>query len=609
MCLACEWGKSFRVLNVDNIASPVNSLSRRGFLQTGAATALAAIGTAQILKAPKSVAQVGPPNDAKADIIFRNGPVYTVNREQAWAQAVAVQGKSIVYVGDEAGVQRFEHSGTRIVDLKGKMLLPGFVEGHIHPIVGAALTRGVDLQLNTKEEILTALKAYRSKLGNVEVVRGFGWRYNALPATGPRKEDLDSIWPDTPVVLIAIDGHSAWVNSKALALANITKETKDPVPGFSFFQRDPATGELTGWLVEVPAIEVVLMAAAPLTPDYIAKALVEWLPEAAAAGITSIFDAGMILIPEEEGFGLYSDLEQQGKLPFRVVGSFYHFDPSIDPVPLIKALRQQFQSELVQASVLKLNIDGGDAQHTAAMLAPYSDKPETSGDTLLPPELLKDIVLRADREGIDMHFHSFGDRATRLSLDAIEAAIKANPQRDRRHTLAHLVYVDEQDFPRLGELGVLAQFSAQWAVPDLFWQQITQKRWGQRADNTYRVGSMLRNGAVLSLGTDWPAASYYSTFRPLDAIEVAITRQELGKPQDAPVLPPQDDRISLEEALHGNTMGAARQLGLEGKVGSIEVGKLADLVVLDKNLFEVPPHEIHKTKVLMTTMNGNVTYG
>ena len=235
------------------------------------------------------------------------------------------------------------------------------------------------------------MEAYERSLGKTEAVHGFGWRYSAFPASGPRKEDLYGIWPDTPAVLLAVDGHSAGVNSTALRLAGVTKDTPDPIPGFSYFKRDP-NGEATGFLVEVPVLVQVLMAAAPFTFDYIAQSVEEWLPKASAAGITSLFDAGLQVVPEDAGFGLDIDLESRGKLPFRIVGSYYHNKPDIDPVPLIQALRAKYHSELVRASVLKLNMDGVDASYTAAMLAPYSDNPSTSGVTLLSADLVKDIV-------------------------------------------------------------------------------------------------------------------------------------------------------------------------------------------------------------------------
>jgi len=604
VCIGCHWA-----IYRDFIASSSNpgatTLTRRQALGRGgaafAASAVAASAT------PSFIAEAIAAADSGADLVFQNGPVYTVDPGRPWARAVAANGNRIVFVGDETSVKSFIGRRTRVIDLAGKMLLPGFVEGHIHPLVGATLTRGADLQFDSKEEMLKALKSFSAKNGKADVVRGYGWRYAAFPPTGPRKEDLDALWPDVPVILIAIDGHSAWVNSQALSLAGVTKDTKDPLPGFSYFERDPANGKPTGYLVEVPAIVRVNNAVEPFSVDYVAESLAQWLPRASAAGITTLFDAGMQIVPDAEGFAIYDRLERSGRLPFRVIGAHYHNSPTVDPLPVIQALKREFNSDLVKASVLKLNIDGGDSQRTAAFLAPYADAPETSGDTMLPADLFADIIRRADREGIDIHVHSYGDRANRLSLDAFEAAIKANPPRDRRNTLAHLFLVAPEDIPRFAKLGVVAQFSTQWAVPDSS-QAIGRARLGSpRCEELYRWGSILRSGGVLSLGTDWPAAGYYSTYRPLDAIEVATTRREFDKPHGTQFAPA-DEVIPLDPALRAATMGPAYQLRMERDVGSIEVGKLADLIVLERNLFEVAPQDIHKTKVLMTVMNGRVTH-
>lgn len=604
MCVGCHWAL-FSNDPQGGLAAKSSGLTRRDALRRGASFAATAVAATA---APSFIAEAAAAEHPHAEIVFRNGPVYTVDSKNAWARAVAVKSKHIIYVGDDAGVKSFIGPKTRVVDLAGKMLLPGFVEAHTHPLLGAALTRGVDLQFDTRQEILDALRAYRDKIGNVDIVRGFGWRYNAFPATGPRKEDLDAIWPNTPVFLFGIDAHGAWVNSQALALAGVTKDTKDPVPGVSYFQRDPVTGEPTGFLAEPPVMLQVNNAIEPFSRDYVAGAFASWLPKASAAGITALFDAGMGIVPASEGFGIYQELEQEGRLPFRVVGSLYHNNAAIDPLPMIKALRREFKSELVKASVVKLLMDGGDNAYTGVFLAPYADRPETSGEPMLPLTTFNDIVRRADAVGIDVHVHCIGDRATRLTLDAIEASIKANPARDRRNAIAHLTLVDPADEPRFAKLGVIAQFSAQWAVADKAWQQVTRARLGnERADRVYRLGSMLRAGGVLAFGTDWPAANSYSTYKPLDAIEIAITRRELNMP-DSPPLGSADEAISLDAALKACTMGSAWQLGLEREIGSIEVGKRADLVVLEKNLFDVAPSDIHKTRVLMTVMNGKVTH-
>jgi predicted amidohydrolase YtcJ len=330
-----------------------------------------------------------------ADVVFVNGKVYTVNLAQPWAQAVAVRGQRIAYVGDTAGAKALVGSRTEVVDLNGRMLIPGFVEAHTHPFVGSALSQGVDLQYDTREKLLEVLRAYAKTNPSGRLVRGFGWRYIAFPPTGPRKEDLDTIWPDKPVFLCAIDIHCAWVNSKALQLAGITKDTPDPVPNFSRFERDASTGEPTGFLIEPPAMVKVLA--------------------------------------------------------------------------------------------------------------------------------------------------------------------------------------------------------------------ITSKRWGTRAANLFRYKSLLLNKARLALGTDWPSASYYSTYKPLDAVEVALTRKEIRKP-DAEPLSPTGERLELAQALRANTLDAAYQLRLEDVTGSIEVGKFADLAILQENLFNVPVREIHATPVVMTMMNGRFTH-
>lgn len=545
-----------------------------------------------------------------SDYVFKDGKVYTVDSKQPWADAVAVLGKKIVYVGSNEGAKEFTGSGTKVIDLKGAMLLPGFIEAHIHALVGAIMTLGVDLQYDTREEILKALEAYRNEIGEGPgLVRGFGWRYNAFPATGPRREDLDKIWPDRPVVLLAIDCHSAWVNSKALEAARIGRDTPDPFPGFSYFQRDARTGEATGYLVETPVLLQVLTQIEPYTEQFISGAVERWLPLASAAGITGIFDAGAPIFQDQgQGLQIYTDLENCGKLPFRVVGCYLYNNPEQDPLPLIRDLRRRFHSELVEASTLKILLDGGDPQYTAAMLAPYSDKPGDSGTTQLPPDLFKKIVRQADAEGIDVHVHSYGDRATRLSLDALEEAARANGARDRRHTLCHLILVDPEDAPRFGKLGVIGQFSIQWAVPDVYWKEVQLVRWGEeRARRVYRPLSLLKTGARVTFGTDWPAAGYYSTFKPLEAIQIGTTRQELRKP-DGGILPPGAERLSIAQLIRGYTLDAAYQVRLDDRVGSIEVGKQADLIVLEKDLFEVPPAEIAATRVLLTMMNGKVRH-
>lgn len=279
------------------------------------------------------------------------------------------------------------------------------------------------------------------------------------------------------------------------------------------------------------------------------------------------------------------------------------------PLPAIAELEQRIRTELVQARVLKIFGDGTEGAYTAALLEPYADKPDTQGASPFTQTQMNELVREADAAGIDIHVHCDGDACVRMVLDAVEAAIAVNSPRDRRHTICHLVSIDPADLPRFAKLGVIAQVGVNWATVDLDTMGTLRERLGPHRfnHNLYRARSLVESGAHVSFGTDWAAAGYFSTYKPLDVIQIGMTRQLLNKP-DGPVLPPTDERLTLPQMIKGYTLDAAYQLRLDKRVGSIVVGKLADLVVLEKNLFDVPPHEIHKTKVWATMMNGRFTH-
>ncbi len=548
----------------------------------------------------------------KADYVLKNGAVYTIQSGNPKAEAVAVSGTKISYVGSNQGVEHLVGKNTQVIDLKGRMLLPGFVESHIHPSM-AFLTDGADLQYDSVEQVLAAVKAWGESHPDAKVIRGFGWRYTLFPPAGPNKADLDRLFPDRPVFLVAIDGHSGWVNSKALELAGVNETTPDPAPGFSYFQRDPKTSEPTGWVVEGPAEQEMFSKLEPPTPEAVIAAMTEQLPKFAAAGITAAFDAGIPLMPAERGFEAYRHLEKENKLPLRIVGSYYWNSPAVkDPVAIVLRLRDRYHSELVQAKVLKINLDGGESQHTAVMIQPYADRPGFHGDFLLDPKLVTAAVLKAQASGMDTHAHSYGDGATRAYLDAVELARKAFPNSPSRHTAAHAMFLTDEEVGRFANLNVTMQTSAQWLAPDPAIQLMTTIVGKDVVFTEYgRMNSVLKAGGRLALGTDWPAAGYVSTYRPLDAIQVAVTRAILpqyGKMQFMPVLPPENERITLDEALKAYTLDSAYVLGLEDRIGSLQPGKLADIVVLDKDLHRLAPGEISGAKVQLTMMNGRITH-
>ena len=246
----------------------------------------------------------------KADYVFKNAAIYTIDAKNPTAQAIAITGKYITYVGTNEGVQPFVGEKTEVIDLHGQMLLPGFVDSHIHPTL-AMFAGGADLQFDSVEEVLASVKKWAEAHPDEKVVRGYGWRYTLFPTTGPTKLDLDRLFPDRPVLLVAIDVHSAWVNSRALELAGIDAKTPDPVPGFSIYQRDPKTGEPTGWLVETPAEQAVLAKLTPPTPEAQMAATAELLPQLSAVGITAVFEAGIATMPTETGYDGYQQLREK----------------------------------------------------------------------------------------------------------------------------------------------------------------------------------------------------------------------------------------------------------------------------------------------------------
>lgn len=550
----------------------------------------------------------GAPDD-DADFVFRNGRVHTVAGPAPWAEAVAVKGDTIIHVGDEAGAMALAGTSTRVVDLDGRLLMPGFVEGHTHPFLGAFLTSGVDLQVPTRADAIGAIERY-AKDNPAGAIRGFGWRVDMFGPDGPTRVDLDRILPDRPAFFFAIDGHSLWANSKALEMAGVTRETPDPIPGFSYYARD-ANGDPTGYILEVNAVLGVVNAVEPISPDTMGTLMQGWLPKASAAGITSVFDAGVPPIGDDQAalLRLYTDVERRGELPFRVVASYSVRSAPVDgAVAALDEIRRQVSGDLVSVDVVKIVGDGTQGGYTAWLVEPYADKPDSTGGSPFTEEQWHRLIGAVDAAGYDVHVHACGERTARVALNGIERAIAANPPRDRRHAIAHLVFVEDSDNPRFGELGVVAQFSANWMSADPDTIENMGARYGSpRKDLMYRPQAVLKSGGRISLGTDWPASGYFSTYKPLDSIQVGVTRRLIGEP-DAPVLAPADQTLSVAEAVHANTLGAAYQIRLDDRVGSVEVGKRADLIVLDQDIFEVDPNDIHRTNVVMTMMNGRIRH-
>lgn len=561
---------------------------------------------ASTLALPAGAAENQARLNGTADYALINGFIYTMDPDNPTAEAITLEGNTISYIGDASGLASEIGFGTEIIDFKGKMGMPGFVEGHIHTVAGAIMMNGVDLQTDDKEELFNRIRTYAAET-EADAIFGFGVRFNVWTDGNPTATMLDEIESERPVYLWAIDGHAAWVNSKALELAGVDKDTPDTVPGFSMFERD-ADGNPTGWLIEIPAQMQVFSVLADIDTDFVEQGIRSWAPRLSAAGITTTHDLGVQGFGQSEGYQVITDIAARGELPFRVQGTYYWNDGGIDPLPIIAEMRERFSSDLVTVRYLKINLDGGDAAYNGLYTAPYKDKPETVVSPIIPYDVLFDVIQRADAAGINTVCHCFGDLAVRKYLDAVEAAIAANPDRDCRNVVSHGTMVHPDDRARFAELNVTYDTSGAWFSLDPVQLEVSAVRLGmERVNQNYPIRQIADLGGNISLGSDWPAAGYLAEYRPLHAIEIAVTRQPIGKP-DHPLMGGEEYLLTLAQALRANMLGSATGMDMDGTVGSLEVGKMADLIVLEKNLFEISPYEISDVKVLYTVMNGELVY-
>lgn len=561
---------------------------------TGIWRGLFVLGVAAMsFAASRPAARTGKP----ADLILANGAVYTMGASRSWAQALAIRDGRIAYVGLSAGAKAFQGPSTRFVDLSGKMVLPGFHDAHVHPVSGGmALARCNLSGLETKEEVFDAVRRYVAGHPKETWIVGSGWDLPIFPQANPTRVELDAIVPDRPTLLEAADGHSAWVNTKALEIAAVTKATADPPNGR--IERD-AAGNPSGTLRESAASLVSKHIPKPTAKDY-DEGLRRGLEMANRFGITSLIEADA----SDEILAAYAGSERSGGLTARVVASL-SVDTSKGPEQVAELSRKRlvFTRGRLRATAAKIFADGVIESGTAALLAPYLDRPGDSGKPNIEPKAFNRLATALDRERFQIHIHAIGDRAIRMSLDALEAARIANGPRDARPLVAHLELIDPQDIPRFRRLAVLADFQPFWAWADPYIQDLTIPKLGaERSRWLYPIGSVASSGAVVVGGSDWSVSS----MNPLDAIQVAVTRRGIDEKPDPAFIP--QERVDLPTILAAYTIAGAYACHEETETGSLEAGKAADLIVLDRNLFEIPPEEIHKAKVLLTLLEGREVY-
>jgi predicted amidohydrolase YtcJ len=532
----------------------------------------------------------------QADLLIVGAPVYTADPARPWADAVAVRAGRVAAVGPEREVAALRGPATRLLRLDGGLVLPGFQDAHVHTAAGGLELARCDLHEVDPEEYAAAVARYAADRPDAPFILGGGWVMDAFGTDGPHLATLDAVVADRPVLLESTDGHSAWVNSRALELAGITRATPDPPRGR--IERD-AAGEPTGALHEAAMALVADLAPRPDQAEWEA-AIERGQAHLHRLGITAWQDAAV----DPEMLAAYRALAERGRLTGRAVAALrWQVEAGEAQLADLAERRRTAGPGRLRASAVKIFADGVFENRTAAMLAPYLDgdgRPGTNlGIGMLGPEELARAVTALDGQGFDVHVHAIGDRAVRDTLDAFGAAAAANGRRDARHQIAHLQFVHPDDRPRFRRLGVVANAQPFWSCLDGYMRELTLPFLEpERAGWQYPWASLRRAGAVLAFGSDWTV----STANPLAEIEVAVRRVAPEDRDAEPFLP--DERLDLPAALDAFTTGSAYALRLEAETGSVTPGKLADLAVLDRDPFDQAAGPIGDARVLATLVEG-----
>ena len=534
-----------------------------------------------------------------AETINTNARVNTVDEKRPWAEAVALRNGRITAVGSAQQIDAYRGPSTNVLNAGGRLVLPGFTDCHIHFMDGSLGLTEVDLNgSKSVSEIQERVRKYAAAHPEKPWITGMGWTYPTFgPSALPDKHILDEVVPDRPVFLVAFDGHSSWANSKALTMAGITRKTPDPPNGT--IVRD-ADGEATGAMKESAGDLVARVMPKPTREQRLA-ALRLGIHQANKAGLVRVHSAGQ----DFEWLDLYDQLRRDGQLTLRFYVAYFLDPPELTGSELeqIEKARNLYRDDWISGGVVKTMLDGVVEAHTAAMLEPYSDDPSQRGELFWEPAKYKAAVTELDRRGLQIFTHAIGDRAVRLALDAYQQAAAINHTADARPRIEHIETITAQDIPRFGKLGAIASFQPLHAYPDEDTLSIWARNAGpERAQRAWAWHSIESTGGHLAFGSDWPVV----TLNPWPGVQNALTRQTTEGEPPGGFVP--KERISLADAIKGYTLGAAFAGHREKTEGSIEPGKLADLIVLSQDLFQIEPNEIGKTEVLLTIVGGKIVY-
>jgi len=527
----------------------------------------------------------------KADLVIKNGKVFTANDAGPWAEAVACKGGKIVVVGKGQDIDRFVGPATKVLDVQGKLVIPGLIDAHTHFSSGGRSLISLSFRgVNTIAKVQDMVAAKIKELPPGALVSGSEYDHTLFAGGDwPTKEDLDKVSPDNPVVIRRVDGHSIWVNSQALKRSGITRDTTDP-PGGEIL-RDPRTGEPTGILTEAATAMVRLRGdGIKSTPE---QDVLRGLEHAAKLGLTGVHTDSDLAEIE-----LLNKLNAEGRLNLRV----YAWLPveGLDSC-ISKGIRQGQGDDRVRVGFQKVFIDGTLGSGTALMFAPFSDEPGKSGVPQMPEAELDALFEKAQMNGYQTGTHAIGDKGVNWVLNAVEKARRTFGTKDLRHRIEHAQIIAAADVPRFKELGVIASMQPTHCTTDM---RFCERRVGkERSKGAYIWRTLLENGAKIAFGSDWPV----EPLDPMRGLYSAVTRKNIeGDFPEGGWFPEQ--RLSMEEAIKLFTSGSSYASFEENIKGTLEPGKLADMVVLTKDLFTIPPREILTTEVAYTILGGRIVF-
>lgn len=531
--------------------------------------------------------------------LYYGGVIYTGTSQKA--NFIITEGNIIKEVGYVTDIKDLSSIDSKRIDIKGGMILPGFMDAHAHPFTAAFQQSQIINKFSmSKEDVLDNVRDYITEHPEKESYFGAGHNENIFGKEGPQKNELDKICKDKPIILIGCGGHDGWVNSKTLEVANIGKNHPDPVPGFQFYRRD-GSGNATGHLIESGPLTEVIEAVQPFVLEEVEDRLVGIFDAFSSYGITTIGDCGIICYVEEKGRELLDACIKNKILKQRIFGSNQVTEKSHinNWFKKLNDLRKKYNDDMVNIRTFKVVNDGTIESRSAAMMQPFIGDEDVISP-LFSGEYYRNLCIEVAKAGFDLHLHGIGDRANHENLLAAIAVRNAGYD-DTRITNAHTQYVLDEDIHLFGKYNVIANTTGVWMYGD---EQI-KKIVGERANKTFMMKSILRKGGKMSLGSDFPGDEMGA--EPLKSIETGITRRMIGQP-DSLALEPYDECMSVNDMIEGYTKTPAYVFRMEQKLGSIEVGKYADFVVLKENIFNTNKYKIHDIPIMMTVMNGETTY-